>query len=181
VLWHRDLLSHGKATGCALWSTYYGSLARFQGTYHDWTLPEESERITSGISQPFVDEWSWRQADVAMIAENSYRYGFHLCYPEINQARPAGYVGTEFPLVPLLAAGLYLLFSVQEWVGRAVSVGFFLVSVRCLYRLVQRVANATSALLAVGIYLVTPPSFSSAASLCPTWRGSWMTSPPTRC
>jgi 4-amino-4-deoxy-L-arabinose transferase-like glycosyltransferase len=111
-----------------------------------------------GISQPFVDEWSWRQSDVAMIAENFYRHGFHIWSPEINWAGPGGYVGTEFPLVPLLAAVLYPLFGVQEWVGRAVSVGFFLISVPCLYRLVQRVANATSALLAVGIYLVMPLS-----------------------
>jgi 4-amino-4-deoxy-L-arabinose transferase-like glycosyltransferase len=60
--------------------------------------------------------------------------------------------------VPVLAAVLYLLFGVQEWVGRAVSVGFFLLSVPLLYLLVKQVANATSALLAVTIYLVAPLS-----------------------
>jgi hypothetical protein len=33
------------------------------------------------ISQPFIDAWSWRQADMAMIAENFYRRGFRLLYP----------------------------------------------------------------------------------------------------
>ena len=33
------------------------------------------------IAQPYIDAWSWRQADVAMIAENFYRHGFALFYP----------------------------------------------------------------------------------------------------
>src|SRR4030095_11802561 len=81
------------------------------------------------IRQPFVDHWSWRQADVAMIAENFYRHGFNIFYPQINWAGPApGYVGTEFPLVPFLAAGLYQIFGVQDWIGRALLVGFFAAS-----------------------------------------------------
>jgi len=36
------------------------------------------------ISQPFVDKWSWRQTDVAMIAENFYLHGFNIFYPQIN-------------------------------------------------------------------------------------------------
>ena len=73
------------------------------------------------ITQPYVDAWSWRQADVAMIAENFYRHGFALFYPQINWAGTAsGYVGTEFPLVPFLAAWLYGIFCVQSWIGRTV-------------------------------------------------------------
>jgi hypothetical protein len=41
------------------------------------------------IAQPFIDGWSWRQADVAMIAENFYRHGFHLLHPQINWAGSA--------------------------------------------------------------------------------------------
>jgi hypothetical protein len=37
-----------------------------------------------GITQPFVDAWSWRQADVAMIADNFYRNGFSILYPQVN-------------------------------------------------------------------------------------------------
>ena len=92
------------------------------------------------VTQPFVDHWSWRQADVAMIAENFYRHGFHLFYPQINWAGPApGYVGTEFPLVPFLAAGLYRIFGVQDWIGRALSVVFFAASVPFLYLLIKPV------------------------------------------
>src|SRR5919197_5276001 len=98
------------------------------------------------ISQPYVDAWSWRQADVAMIAENFYRHGFNLFYPQINWAGPApGYVGTEFPLVPFLAAGLYQIFGVQDWIGRVLLVGFFAASVPFLYLLITQVSSAQSA------------------------------------
>src|SRR5919197_4126158 len=103
------------------------------------------------VSQPFVDAWSWRQADVAMIAENFYQHGFALLYPQINWAGTApGYVGTEFPLVPFLAALLYEVFGVQAWVGRAVSVGFFALSVPFFYLLVHQTSHARAALWAVG-------------------------------
>src|SRR5512140_2161364 len=70
------------------------------------------------ITRPFVGDWSWRQTDVAMIAENFYRNGFNIFYPQINWAgNSPGYVGTEFPLVPFLASLLYPLFGVHEWIG----------------------------------------------------------------
>ena len=120
------------------------------------------------ISQPFIDGWSWRQSDVAMIAENFYRHGFHLLYPQINWAGSApGYVGTEFQLVPFSASLFYLCFGVQDWIGRAVSVLFFTVSVPFFYLLVRKVTNARSALLAVGIYSCTPLSIFSSRSFMP--------------
>jgi 4-amino-4-deoxy-L-arabinose transferase-like glycosyltransferase len=120
------------------------------------------------ISQPYVDAWSWRQADVAMIAENFYRHGFALFYPQINWAGTApGYVGTEFPLVPFLAALLYGAFGVQAWVGRAVSVAFFALSVPFLYRLVRQTSNARAALWAVAIYSLTPLSIFASRAFMP--------------
>ena len=120
------------------------------------------------ISQPFVDAWSWRQADVAMIAENFYRHGFSLFYPQINWAgRAPGYVGTEFQLVSFLAAVLYGVFGVQEWIGRSVSVLFFALSVPFFYFLVDKVSNARSALWAAGIYILTPLSIFASRSFMP--------------
>src|SRR2546422_5996211 len=86
------------------------------------------------ISRPFVGEWSWRQADVAMIAENFYRHGFNIFYPQIDWAgNSPGYVGTEFPLVPFIASLLYVFFGVHDWIGRSVSIFFFALSVPFLY------------------------------------------------
>jgi hypothetical protein len=120
------------------------------------------------LSQPFIDAWSWRQSDVAMIAENFYRHGFRLFHPQINWGGNApGYVGTEFQLVPFLASLLYICFGVYDWIGRAVSVLFFAVSVPFFYLLVRKVSNERSALLAVGIYICTPLSIYVSRSFMP--------------
>ena len=113
------------------------------------------------IGEPYVDGlsegWSWRQADVAMIAENFYRHGFNIFYPQINWAgSQPGYVGTELPFVPFLGALLYLIFGVQDWIGRAISIVFFATSVPFLYFLVEKVWSTRAALFAVSIYIVAP-------------------------
>jgi hypothetical protein len=120
------------------------------------------------ITDPFVDAWSWRQSDVAMIAENFSRNGFHVFFPQINWAGPApGYVGTEFQLVPLLAALLYRLFGVHEWIGRAVSIAFFAASLPVFFLLVRRLYTARAALVAVSVYIAVPLSIFSSRSFMP--------------
>lgn len=121
-----------------------------------------------GITQPFVDHWSWRQADVAMIAENLYRHGFNVLYPRISWAGTApGYVGTEFPLVPLIAALLYPVLGVQDWIGRAVSIVFFSVSLPFLFLLVERAYGRRAARLALATYCTIPVSIVSSRSFMP--------------
>ncbi|HEY2989184.1 MAG TPA: glycosyltransferase family 39 protein [Candidatus Binatia bacterium] len=109
------------------------------------------------VAQPYVDEWSYKQGTIAMIAENFYRNSFDLFYPQINWAGPVpGYIGTEFPLVPFLAALLYVPFGVQEWIGRSVSVLFFTASVPFFYLLVRKISNRRSALFAAAVYTLIP-------------------------
>jgi 4-amino-4-deoxy-L-arabinose transferase-like glycosyltransferase len=111
------------------------------------------------ITQPFIDEWSFKQGTIAMIAENFYRNGFNIFYPQINWAGPeAGYIGTEFPLVPFLASLLYVPFGVHEWIGRSVSVAFFAVSLPFFYLLVKKTSKERSAWFAAMIYAVVPLS-----------------------
>ena len=79
-----------------------------------------------GIDQPFIDPWSWRQSDVAAIARNYLENGFHFKRPQIDWAgNQPGYVGTEFPILPFLAALFYKGAGVQEWIGRIQGVLFF--------------------------------------------------------
>jgi 4-amino-4-deoxy-L-arabinose transferase-like glycosyltransferase len=126
-----------------------------------------------------------------MIAENFYRHGFNILYPQINWAGPApGYVGTEFPLVPLLASVCYLLFGVQDWNGRAISVAFFAASVPFFYLLVKQISTAQSGLLAAGVYTLTPLSVFTNRSFMPDMASlscslaalylfaAWLTRPP---
>jgi Dolichyl-phosphate-mannose-protein mannosyltransferase len=120
------------------------------------------------ISQPFVDFWCWRQTDVAMIAENFYSNGFNILYPQVNWGGSnPGYVGTEFQLVPFIAAVVYLIFGVQPWIGRSVSVFFFVLSVPFLYLLVKNTINTRSALFAVVFYTIAPLSIFSSRSFMP--------------
>src|SRR5438132_7731481 len=81
------------------------------------------------IDQPYIDRWSWRQSDVAAIARNFSEGGFHFAYPQIDWAGDAaGYVGTEFPILPFLAAICYKFAGIHEWIGRSESVIFFAIS-----------------------------------------------------
>lgn len=92
------------------------------------------------IDQPFVDRWSWRQSDVAAIARNYLTGGFHFYYPQIDWAGDqAGYVGTEFPILPFLAACCYRIVGVHEWVGRLQAVIAFGISLPFLFLLVRDV------------------------------------------
>jgi len=120
------------------------------------------------ISQPFVDAWSSRQADVAMIARNFYRHGFNIFYPQVDWAGTSpGYVGTEFPLVPFLASLFYLLVGEHEWVGRSISVFFFSVSVPFLYLLVRKTSSQRTALVAAIGYTLAPLGILGSRSFMP--------------
>ncbi len=77
------------------------------------------------IDQPYVDHWSWRQSDVAAVARNFYDGGFRFAYPQIDWAGNAtGYVGTEFPILPFVAAICYKFAGIHEWIGRSQAVIF---------------------------------------------------------
>src|SRR5438094_3975417 len=101
------------------------------------------------LDQPYVDRWSWRQSDVAGIARNFLQNRFHFAYPQIDWAGNApGYVGTEFPILPFIAALCYKIASVHEWIGRIQSVVLFAVSLPFLFLLVREVSVSTAAGLA---------------------------------
>ncbi len=38
------------------------------------------------IDQPYIDNWSWRQSDVAAIARNFLKNGFQFARPQIDWA-----------------------------------------------------------------------------------------------
>jgi 4-amino-4-deoxy-L-arabinose transferase-like glycosyltransferase len=111
------------------------------------------------ITQPFTDAWCWRQSDVAMVARNFYQNGFNIFYPQIDWAgASAGYVGMEFPFIPYLAALIYPLAGEQEWVGRSISVIFYLVSLPFFFLFVRRIVSIHAALYAAAFYTITPLS-----------------------
>ena len=97
------------------------------------------------INQPYIDRWSWRQSDVAAIARNFNENGFHFAYPQIDWAGGApGYVGTEFPILPFLAAICYKIAGVHEWIGRSQALIFFTVSLPFFFLLVREIFGGTA-------------------------------------
>jgi 4-amino-4-deoxy-L-arabinose transferase-like glycosyltransferase len=121
-----------------------------------------------GIQQPFIDPWSWRQSDVAAIARNYFENGFHFARPQIDWAgNERGYVGTELPILPFVAALLYKSFGVQEWVGRIQGVLFFVVALPFFFGLVRRIFGEMAALWATFFYAFAPLSIVASRAFMP--------------
>src|SRR6266498_522550 len=120
------------------------------------------------IDQPYVDHWSWRQSDVAAIARNFFEHGFHFGYPQIDWAGgSAGYVGTEFPILPFLAAICYNLAGIHEWIGRSQSVIFFAISLPFFFLLVREIFGSTAGIWAAFFYAFAPLNVFAGRSFMP--------------
>jgi len=121
-----------------------------------------------GIDQPFIDPWSWRQSDVAAIARNYSENGFHFSRPQIDWAgNERGFVGTEFPILPFVAAIFYKTFGVQEWIGRIQGVLFFILALPFFFALVRRVFGEAAALWAEVFYAFAPLSIVASRAFMP--------------
>jgi 4-amino-4-deoxy-L-arabinose transferase-like glycosyltransferase len=120
------------------------------------------------INQPFVDEWSWRQSDVAAIARNFLTGGFHFARPQIDWAGDQpGYVGTELPIVPFVAALAYKIFGVHECIGRVEAVILFAASLPFFFLLVCDMFGTTAATCALFFYCFAPLSVMASRCFMP--------------
>lgn len=120
------------------------------------------------ITQPFIDPWSWRQSDVAAISRNFTAPDSHFAYPRIDWAGDApGYVGTEFPILPFVAAGGYKIFGVHEWVGRLQALLFFAISIPFLVALVRHAIGESAAAGALCLYAFAPVTLMSSRCFMP--------------
>jgi 4-amino-4-deoxy-L-arabinose transferase-like glycosyltransferase len=120
------------------------------------------------INQSYVDHWSWRQSDVAAIARNFFQDGFRFGYPQIDWAGNAlGYVGTEFPILPFIAAVCYKFAGVHEWIGRIQAVILFAVSLPFFFLLVREMFGSTAAVWASFFYCFTPLNVFAGRSFMP--------------
>ena len=109
------------------------------------------------INEPYIDTWSWRQSDVAAIARNYFENGFHFAHPQIDWAGSApGYVGTEFPLLPFVAALAYKVVGIHEAIGRFETLVLFAVSLPFFFLLVREFFGATAAVWALFFYSFAP-------------------------
>jgi hypothetical protein len=120
------------------------------------------------IGQPYVDHWSWRQSDVAAIARNFSEGGFRFAYPQIDWAGDAtGYVGTEFPILPFVAAICYKLAGIHEWLGRSQALIFFALSLPFFFLLVREIFGSTAAVWAAFFFSFAPLNIFAGRSFMP--------------
>lgn len=62
--------------------------------------------------------FGWRPTDMAAIARNFARNGFHLLYPQVQWGGDGpGYVEMEFPITPFVTGLLLRAFHFGEWVN----------------------------------------------------------------
>src|SRR5260370_7386312 len=109
------------------------------------------------IAQPYLDNWSGGEAGVAAIARNYFQGGFHFAPPQIDWAGDeSGYVGTEFLILPFLAAICYKIFGIHEWVGRVQALILFAVSLPFFLLLVRKIFGETAATWALFFYGFAP-------------------------
>jgi hypothetical protein len=120
------------------------------------------------INQTYVDYWSWRQSDVAAIARNFLQNGFRFGHPQIDWVGNApGYVGTEFPILPFVAAFCYKFGGVYEWIGRIQAVILFAVSLPFFFLLVREIFGSTTAIWATFFYSFAPLNVFAGRSFMP--------------
>src|SRR5438128_10354697 len=131
-----------------------------------WVLAVAARLVL--INQPYVDHWGWRQSDVAAIARNFYEGGFRFAYPQIDWAGDAtGYVGTEFPILPFVAAICYKFAGIHEWIGRSQAVIFFAVSLPFFFLLVREIFDNTAAVWATFFFSFAPLNVFAGRSFMP--------------
>src|SRR6266849_2022092 len=152
-------------------SVALSSLARARGVAHRATPSGGATKLAITIwifavavrliliNQPYVDHWSWRQCDVAAIARNFFENGFRFAYPQIDWTGDAkGYVGTEFPILPFVAAICYKFGGIHEWIGRSQAVIFFAVSLPFFFLLVREIFGGAAAVWATVFFSFAPLS-----------------------
>jgi 4-amino-4-deoxy-L-arabinose transferase-like glycosyltransferase len=108
------------------------------------------------IQSPLLDAHRWRQADTAAIARNLYEVRFNVLYPQVDWGGRDGYVESEFPLVPAIAAGLYELFGPQDYLGRIVVMVFSTGTIVALFLLATELLGAAGGLPAAFLFAVSP-------------------------
>jgi hypothetical protein len=109
------------------------------------------------LRQPLVDQFSWRQASTAMMADNLPLNGWNPLWPEVSwTGDQRGYQGRELQSLSIAAAVLDHLFGWQDWHGRAVAILCGMVSIFALYRLVSVLSGRWQGVITAGLYAVLP-------------------------
>src|SRR4029079_14041362 len=123
------------------------------------------------LHAPLLDAHRWRQVDTASIARTFYEGSINPLKPEANWGGAHGYVESEFPMLPMLAALLYRVFGPDEMWGRLIVILFSVLAVALTYLLERDLLDETAALAAALLVAVSPGAVFYGRAFMPD---SWM-------
>src|SRR5881398_1623956 len=89
------------------------------------------------------------------------------CPINLRIGNAPGYVGTEFPILPFIAAVCYKFAGVHEWIGRIQAVILFAVSLPFFFLLVREIFGSTAAVWASFFFCFTPLNVFAGRSFMP--------------
>jgi hypothetical protein len=108
------------------------------------------------ISSPLLDAHRWRQIDTAVMARYFYEDSLNPLYPQVNWGGAHGYVESEFPLVPFIAALLYFVFGPDDRLGRLTCVAFSAGLILLVYLLMQTLRGRPAGRAAAFLVATSP-------------------------
>ena len=109
------------------------------------------------INTPFTQPARYGKSSTrAMIARNYAEGGFRLFHPQLDLLPEPGYYASELQVVSFLAALVYRVVGIQDWVGRAASLLFALATTPLLFLLIRRFYGDTAALFGAAIFALAP-------------------------
>jgi hypothetical protein len=134
------------------------------------------------IDTPLGDWHSWRQADTASVAREYVKNGIDLLHPRYmdlsaipsGKDNPQGYRMVEFPLIAALVATLFNvlpndLMTINDIhiLFRLVNVIFSVGSIYLIYRIVKRLDDEKTALIAASVFAFLPYNIFYSRVVCP--------------
>jgi 4-amino-4-deoxy-L-arabinose transferase-like glycosyltransferase len=108
------------------------------------------------ITSPLLDAHRWRQIDTAVMARYFHEDSMNPFYPQVNWGGARGYVESEFPLVPFIAALLYFPFGADDMWGRVTSVAFSAGLIVLVYLLMRDIRSPSAGRAAAFLVAVSP-------------------------
>lgn len=111
-----------------------------------------------GINIPILEGTATRQTQTAGIARYFFETGFNILYPKLyNFVGDAGYLVLEFPLYNAIFAFFCKISGgFHEWIGRFISILFFMGSGFFVFLITKRIFDYKTALVGLFAYLFSP-------------------------
>lgn len=124
------------------------------------------------ITMPILEGTAMRQTQTAFIARNFFKDGINILYPKVDHfGNDPGYLVLEFPIMNVLAAyGYVLLGGVHEWIGRILSILFFLGACCFLFSITKKLFGEDCAIWAIIAFGLSPLSIIFSRAFMPDFE-----------